>query len=93
VTVKALRPVAHRRFTLDSRPRYWWRRETLVVPLERLNGSDPRAGSRYPHHDTTSADDAIETLRRSGVADELIARMMGGNADAQYGVATEQVRR
>jgi predicted TIM-barrel fold metal-dependent hydrolase len=43
-------------------------------------------GSRYPHHDTTSADDAIEALRKSGVPDELIARMMGGNAAAQFGV-------
>src|SRR5262249_16940513 len=44
-------------------------------------------GSRYPHHDATSADDAIETLGRSGVPDELIARMMGDNAVAQFGVA------
>jgi len=44
-------------------------------------------GSRYPQHDTTSAADAIEALGRSGVPDELIARMMGENAAAQLGVA------
>jgi predicted TIM-barrel fold metal-dependent hydrolase len=44
-------------------------------------------GSRYPHHDTTSAADAIDTLRGGGVPDELIARMMGANAASQFGVA------
>jgi len=44
-------------------------------------------GSRYPHHDTTSAWDAIDMLTRSKVPDELIARMMGGNAAHQFGVA------
>ena len=47
--------------------------------------------SRYPHHDTTSAADAIEALRGSGVPDELIARMMGGNAAAQFGVALSEL--
>ena len=40
--------------------------------------SEPSDGSRYPHHDTTSAGDAIEAMRTGGVPDELIARMMGG---------------
>jgi predicted TIM-barrel fold metal-dependent hydrolase len=44
-------------------------------------------GSRYPHHDTTSAWDAIEMLTRSQVPDDLIAQMMGGNAARQFGVA------
>src|SRR5437660_8614487 len=43
-------------------------------------------GSRYPHHDTTSALDAIATLRNARVADSTIARMLGGNATAQFGV-------
>jgi predicted TIM-barrel fold metal-dependent hydrolase len=42
--------------------------------------------SRYPHHDTTSAFDAIVMLEKSNVPDALIARMMGGNAAAQFGV-------
>ena len=36
-------------------------------------------GSRYPHHDTTSAHDAIANLTRAGVED-MLAEMMGGNA-------------
>jgi predicted TIM-barrel fold metal-dependent hydrolase len=43
-------------------------------------------GSRYPHQDTTSALDAIETLRAARVEDQLIARMLGGNAAAQFGI-------
>ena len=43
-------------------------------------------GSRYPHHDTTSAADAIAQLRNAAVPEDLIARMMGGNAAAQLGV-------
>jgi predicted TIM-barrel fold metal-dependent hydrolase len=43
-------------------------------------------GSRYPQHDTTSAWDAIDALTRSNVPDELIARMMGGNAARQFAV-------
>lgn len=43
-------------------------------------------GSRYPHHDTTSAWEAIDKLTESKVPDEIIARMMGGNAARQFGV-------
>ncbi len=43
-------------------------------------------GSRYPHHDTTSAWEAIETLTKADVPDSMIARMLGGNAAQQYGV-------
>ncbi len=42
--------------------------------------------SRYPHHDTTSAWDAIAQLTRAKVPEALIARMMGGNAAEQFGV-------
>jgi hypothetical protein len=34
-------------------------------------------GSRYPHHDATSAWDAMAQLRGANVAEALIARMMG----------------
>ena len=44
-------------------------------------------GSRYPQHDTTSALEAIETLVRARVGDSSLARMFGGNAAAQFGVA------
>ena len=43
-------------------------------------------GSRYPHHDTTSALDAIAQLRDAAVPEPLIARMMGQNAAVQLGV-------
>ncbi len=43
-------------------------------------------GSRYPHHDTTSAWDAIELLRAANVSEATIARMLGGNAASQFGV-------
>jgi predicted TIM-barrel fold metal-dependent hydrolase len=43
-------------------------------------------GSRYPHHDTTSALDAIEMLTKARVDEPLLARMFGGNAAAQFGV-------
>ena len=43
-------------------------------------------GSRYPHHDTTSAHDAIAILTRAGVPEDMLARMMGGNAARQFGV-------
>jgi uncharacterized protein len=43
-------------------------------------------GSRYPHQDTTTAYDAIESLTRANVAETTIAQMMGGNAAAQFGL-------
>src|SRR5882672_4984470 len=43
-------------------------------------------GSRYPHHDTTSAHDAIALLTRAGVPQDMLAEMMGGNAARQFGV-------
>ncbi|MGH7865701.1 MAG: amidohydrolase family protein [Candidatus Binataceae bacterium] len=44
-------------------------------------------GSRYPHHDTTSAWDAIQSLSAARVADSTLARILGGNAAKQFGVA------
>ena len=43
-------------------------------------------GSRYPHHDTTSAWDAIQALTQAYVDEPTIARMLGGNAAEQFGV-------
>jgi predicted TIM-barrel fold metal-dependent hydrolase len=43
-------------------------------------------GSRYPHHDATSAWDAIARLRDANVPEALIARVMGRNAADQFGV-------
>ena len=44
-------------------------------------------GSRYPHHDTTSAWDAIQALTQADVELPVIARMMGGNAREQFGLS------
>jgi predicted TIM-barrel fold metal-dependent hydrolase len=41
-------------------------------------------GSRYPHHDATSAWDAIAKLHNANVPNALIARMMGRNAADQF---------
>jgi predicted TIM-barrel fold metal-dependent hydrolase len=43
-------------------------------------------GSRYPQHDTTSAWDAIDKLTRANIDEAMIARMLSGNAAAQFGV-------
>ena len=43
-------------------------------------------GSRYPHHDTCSAWEAIQTLTQADVERPVIARMMGGNAREQFGL-------
>jgi predicted TIM-barrel fold metal-dependent hydrolase len=43
-------------------------------------------GSRYPHHDATSAWDALALLCDAEVPEPLIARMMGQNAAAQFGI-------
>jgi predicted TIM-barrel fold metal-dependent hydrolase len=43
-------------------------------------------GSRYPHHDTTTAWDAIDALASARVDEPTLARMMGGNAAEQFGV-------
>ena len=43
-------------------------------------------GSRYPHHDATSAWAALTQLRGAKVPEPLIARMMGRNAAAHFGI-------
>jgi len=43
-------------------------------------------GARYPHHDATSAWDALAKLRAAAVPEPLIARMMGGNAARQFAI-------
>jgi len=47
-------------------------------------------GSRYPHHDTTSAWDAIELLSAARIDEPIMARMLGGNAAEQFGVKLAQ---
>ena len=47
-------------------------------------------GSRYPHHDTTSAWDAIALLTQANVEESHMARMLGGNAAQQFGIQLAQ---
>jgi predicted TIM-barrel fold metal-dependent hydrolase len=60
--------------------------ERLVAKLPEVFAKKVTWGSRYPHHDTTSAWDAIEQLSAAGVEAGYIAKMLGENAAAQFGV-------
>ena len=60
--------------------------ERLIQKLPHLFEEKIVWGSRYPHHDTTSAWDAIDQLRRAGIDDNSIARMLGQNAAQQFGI-------
>jgi predicted TIM-barrel fold metal-dependent hydrolase len=44
-------------------------------------------GSRYPHHDASSPDEALGNMRRWNVPDDVVAGYMGGNAARHYGLA------
>ncbi|MEW6298172.1 MAG: amidohydrolase family protein [Thermodesulfobacteriota bacterium] len=64
--------------------------ERLIQKLPHAFAEKVVWGSRYPHHDTTSAWDAIRTLTQAHVDEPTIARMLGGNAAAQLGVQLVQ---
>jgi predicted TIM-barrel fold metal-dependent hydrolase len=62
--------------------------ERLILKLPHDFADKVVWGSRYPHHDATSAWDAIAKLRDAHVPDALIARMMGQNAATQFGITS-----
>lgn len=64
--------------------------ERLIRKLPHLFAEKVVWASHYPNQDTTTAWEAIETLRNSDINDATIARMMGGNAAQQYGVRIQQ---
>ena len=64
--------------------------ERLVRKLPQTFGHKVVWGSRYPHHDTTPAHQAIATLREAGIDDATLARMLGHNAAEQFGVKLER---
>jgi predicted TIM-barrel fold metal-dependent hydrolase len=64
--------------------------ERLIQKLPHIFAEKIVWGSRYPHHDTTSAWDAIETLTRAQVDEPVVARMLGKNAAEQFGVQLAQ---
>jgi len=61
--------------------------ETSVAKLHDVYGKVGAWASRYPHHDTTDAFEAIAMLERHDVPAEVVAALMGGNASRLYGIA------
>ena len=90
-------PLLHH-YPVSTEPEEMWEHGNVMLGFdveERLIQKLPQDfaakviwGSRYPHHDATSAWDAIAQLRNANVPDALIARMMGQNAVAQFGIET-----
>ncbi len=60
--------------------------ERLIQELPHTFEAKVVWGSRYPHHDTTTAWDAIQTLENADVEEQSIDRMMGANAAEQFGL-------
>ena len=94
-------PLLHH-YPVSTEPDEMWEHGNVVLGFdaeERLIQKLPNDfaakvvwGSRYPHHDATSAWDAMAKLRKSNVPEPLIARMLGQNAaDQQRWMSTEPV--
>ena len=62
--------------------------ERLILELPHSFDNKVVWGSRYPHHDTTNAWNAIQKLTEANVPDSSIARMMGSNAAEQFGFSS-----
>ena len=88
-------PLQHH-YPVSTEPEEMWEEGRVMLGFdaeERLIQELPHSfekkivwGSRYPHHDTTSAWDAIQALTHADVERPVIARMMGGNAREQFGL-------
>ena len=88
-------PLQHH-YPVRTDPEEMWEEGRVMLGFdaeERLIQELPHAfarkivwGSRYPHHDTTSALEAIHALRQADVEPPIIAQMMGGNARDQFGL-------
>ena len=88
-------PLQHH-YPVSTEPEEMWAEGRVMLGFdaeERLIQELPHSfeekivwGSRYPHHDTTSAWDAIQALTDADVERPVIARMMGGNAREQFGL-------
>jgi uncharacterized protein len=64
--------------------------ERLIMKLPEDFAEKVVWGSRYPHHDTTSAWDAIDRMTEANVAESTMARMLGSNASEQLGIKLAQ---
>ena len=60
--------------------------ESSIGRLHHGYGKAAGWGSRYPHHDASTAWEAIENLQRWGVPGDRIAKLMGGNAASFFGI-------
>src|SRR6202790_1134858 len=88
-------PLLHH-YPVSTEPEEMWEHGNVMLGFdaeERLIRKLPQDfahkvvwGSRCPHHDATSAWDAMAQLRNANVPEALIARMMGQNAAAQFGI-------
>ncbi len=88
-------PLVHH-YPVSTEPEEMWEEGRVLLGFdaeERLIQELPHTfeakvvwGSRYPHHDTTTAWDAIKTLADADVEESSIARMMGSNAAEQFGL-------
>ena len=88
-------PLLHR-YPVSTEPEEMWEHGNVMLGFdaeERMIQRLPQDfahkvawGSRYPHHDTTSAWDALARLRSADVSVPLIARMMGQNAAQHFGI-------
>src|SRR5262249_16052387 len=88
-------PLLHR-YPVSTEPEEMWEHGNVMLGFdadERMIQKLPEHfagkvvwGSRYPHHDATSAWDALAMLSNANVPEALIMRMMGGNAARQFGI-------
>lgn len=62
--------------------------ESTVARMPDTYGGFAAWGSRYPHHDASGPDEAIDNLRKWKVPDEIVASYMGGNAARYLGLAS-----
>jgi len=77
-------------------PEEVWDRHPLIVgfdgwerPVARmpdLLGEKAAWGSRYPHHDASSAHEARQMLEEHGVDQAMVDRLLGGNAAQLFGL-------
>jgi predicted TIM-barrel fold metal-dependent hydrolase len=58
--------------------------ESSVAAMPDLFQDQAAWSSRYPQHDASAPSEALATLARHGVRDEVVARLMGGNARALF---------
>ncbi len=64
--------------------------ESSVARLPETFGAIAAWGSRYPHHDASGPEEAIENLRKWELSEDTLANYMGGNAGRYFASAAER---